>query len=62
MRFEPQLNGFNIIYHSTHSDDYLWFLIFRENQNEKKTKTHPNTKLLPIFNDRNNNTTSLIFK
>ena len=39
-----------MIYQSTHSDDYLWYLILQEKQ---KTKTLPNTKILPIFNGRN---------
>ena len=39
-----------MIYHATQSDDYLLYLILRG----KKTKTHPNTKFLPIFNGRNN--------
>ena len=37
-----------MIYHSTHSDDYLWYPILRGKL--KKTETHPNTKFLPIFN------------
>ena len=43
-----------MMYHATQSDDYLSYLILRRKQNEKKTKTHPNTKFLPIFNGRNN--------
>ena len=32
-----------MIYHSTQSDDYLWYLILRGKQKEKTT-THPNTQ------------------
>ena len=42
-----------MIYYSTHSDDYLYYLILRGKQ--KQTKTHPNTMFLPIFNVRNKN-------
>ena len=38
-----------MIIHSILSDDYLWRLILRGKQNKKKSKTHPNTKFLPIF-------------
>ena len=34
-----------MIYHSTHSDDYLWYLILIG----KQIKTHPNTKFLLFF-------------
>ena len=39
-----------MIYHSIHSDDHLWYQILHGKQ--KKTKIHPNTKFLPIFNGR----------
>ena len=48
-----------MIYHSIHSDDYLWYLILRGKQKfsthkkKEKTKTHPNTKFFPIFKGRN---------
>ena len=47
-----------MIYHLTDSDNYLRYLIARGKQNkkEKKTKSHPNTKLLHIF--RMNGTTN----
>ena len=41
------------MYHSTLSDDYLWQRTLPGKQ--KKIKTHPNTKILPIFNGRNKN-------
>ena len=34
-----------MIYHSTQSDDYLWYLILR-GKRKKKTKTHPNKKVM----------------
>ena len=48
--------GFSMIYHITHSADYLGYLILGgKNREKKQTKTRPNTKLLPVFNGRNNN-------
>ena len=47
-RSDLDWKGFNMIYHSTHSDNYLLYLILRENK-KKKIKTHSNTKFLPIF-------------
>ena len=44
---------FNMVYHSTHSDEYLWTWFCSKNKN-KKTKTHPITQILLIFNGRNN--------
>ena len=41
-----------MIYHSTQSNDYLWYW-FRV-EKKKKTKTHPIAKFLPIFSGRNN--------
>ena len=35
-RTNHDLKRFNMIYHSTHSDDYLWYLILREEQKKKK--------------------------
>ena len=40
------------MYHSTKVDNFFWYLILR-GKKIKTTKTHPNTKLLPIFNGRN---------
>ena len=37
-----------MIYHSKHSDDFLWHLILRGKQKEK-TKRHPNTKYLKFL-------------
>ena len=37
MSFESRVwKGFNLVYHSIHSDDYLWFLILRGKQKRKK--------------------------
>ena len=47
--------GFNMIYHLTQSDDYLWYMILRGKQKGKKTKTHPNSKFLPIFYGQSEN-------
>ena len=51
-RSNHDLKGLNIIYHLTHSDDYLCYLILHgkpdEKKNQKKIK-HPNTKFLNIF-------------
>ena len=41
-----------MIYNSTHSDDYLWYLILRGKTRKRKTKIHPNRKFLIIFNGR----------
>ena len=43
--------GFKLLYHSSRSDEYLWYLILREKQKkmEEKIKRHPNTKFLHIF-------------
>ena len=38
MSLESRLKGFNKIYHSTHSDDYLSHLILRENKNKREYK------------------------
>ena len=44
--------GFNMMYHSTHSDNYLWYLILRGKN--KKTKKKPEYKVLAHFlNGRN---------
>ena len=40
--------GCNMIYHSTQTNNFLWYLILR------RKKTHPNTEFLPIFNGRKN--------
>ena len=36
MSFESGLNGFFMIYHSTQSDDYLWWLVLRGKQKETR--------------------------
>ena len=46
-----ECKGFNMIYHSTQSDEYLWYVILGGKQ--RKTTTDPN-KFHPIFNRRNN--------
>ena len=54
-RPKPGWKSFHMIYHSTHSDEFLWYLICVENKKkENKTKIHPNTKFFPFFNVRNN--------
>ena len=43
-----------MICHSPHSNYYLKYWILLGKQKKEKTKTHPNTKFLPIFNGRRN--------
>ena len=41
-----------MVYNSTQSDELLWYLYLSE---KKSYKINPNTKILPIFNGRNEN-------
>ena len=49
MSFESRLKGFSLEYHSTHSDDHLWYLILRAKQKKKKKRSYTR------INGRNNN-------
>ena len=45
---------FSVVRITTHSDDYLWYMILRIKQKKKKTPTYPNTKVSHHFSNGRN--------